>query len=329
MAGVFGSPITAGAFAGASISAPLILLIWLVRPICYLRGRSRVAVLGSIVNAGTLATMLFVLWRMHVLSPYNSFLAIGGAAAVGASVIVLILWRDWSKADSDRLDALLVLRAHWNYGSWNVLATVARFSSGQILVLSVPIFFGLQEAGVVSFILTLMRPLFLLVRVIAPVMLPFASSLSISQAGRRALRGYILRWLLLCGGGSFLYGMIVVLLYARICREFFGNRYGHYQMLVVFFALAYTASVSTQVLSVPIRAAGATKAMAAIWSVPGIVSIVLCVPVLLAHSLAGVVIVFTFNYWFIAVLTARQSAEYLEMPANSLHSPRSCEATSA
>ena len=329
MAEAFGSPAMAGALAGASTSAPLILLIWLVRPICYLRGRSRVAVLGSIMNAGTLAALLFVLWHKRVLSPYSSFLAIGGAAAVGSSAIILILWRSWSTTDCNRLDARLVLREHWKYGSWNVLATIARFSSGQILVLSVPIFFGLQEAGVISFILTLMRPLFLLVRVIAPAMLPFASSLAIDHASSRALRGYILRWLLLCGGGSFLYGTLVVLFYVRICQQFFGNRYNHYQILVVFFALAYTASVGTQVLSVPIRAAGATKAMAAIWAVPGIVSVVLCVPVLIVHSLTGVVVVFSFNYWFIAVLTARQSAEYLGLPENSLHSRRSYEATSA
>jgi O-antigen/teichoic acid export membrane protein len=306
-----GSQEMAIALLGGAAASPFILLIWFVRAACYVRRRPQLALMGSGLYAIVVVTSPCLLWVKGLLSVGTSFAAIGLATLLGAGAVVFALWRDCGGAKRSDVEPAVVFREHWHYGSWNLLATIARFSSSEVLTVLVPVFLGLREAAVIAFVLALMRPLFLLVRVIPPVMLPVASSFSVNRGSRVRLKSYVIRWLLICAGGALTYGIAVTLLYGRICHAFFGGKYSGHGLLVLLFTLAYTASVSTQVLGVVLQAAAATKLIARIWCVPALATLLLSVPVLMRGSLVGVVALFALNYWIVAILTAWHSAKQL------------------
>ena len=297
------APEMALALWGIAAAAAFVLLAWFVRPACYVRGQAQWAALGSAVYALTIVSLLCLLQRQHMLSVLTAFLATGLAAMLGSIVTIAFLKPQWSATGADVVSPRGVLRDHWQYGSWNAIATVAQWSSSQILLVMTPLFLGLKAAAAISVVANLMRPLFPMIRSITPLMLPYVSAHFDQPEKAHELRRYLTGWFCACVGGSLVYGLGVTVFYEQIARHFFANKYHGYAELVLLFGLAYAASAAVQVMSVVIRAAGETRVIAVIWAIPGLMTVFLSVPVLLAGSLNGVAGVFALSY-FIALAIA-------------------------
>ncbi len=292
-----GSPAMANALWGVAAATPFILYAWFVRPACYVRRVAQWAALGSGVYAIVVLGIIAELEHAHALTPLTGFGAMGAASLIGALATTLLLGPHWRETASERAARRGVFADHWAYGSWNAIATVAQWSSSQILIVLTPIFLNLEAAAAIGVMSVLMRPLFPVIRSITPLMLPRVTS-EIGVAGRmRDLRRYVLGWLGVCGGGALLYGLAVTIFYEPIARHFFGGKYHGYASLVLLFGLAYAASAAVQVMSVVIRAAGQTRLIALIWSAPGVVTLLLALPAFMSGSLVAVVGVFALSYW--------------------------------
>ena len=59
----------------------------------------------------------------------------------------------------------------------------------------------------------------------------------------------------------------------------------------------YEPSAAVQVISVVIRAAGHTRIIALVWGLPGLVTVLISIPIFLTGSLRGVVSIFALSYW--------------------------------
>jgi len=303
--GYLGSHQMALALWGVAVASPFILLSWLVRPACYVQRVAQYAAVGSGLYALLIVLTLWWLQDRGLLTVVTAFLSMGLASFISALVVIALLKNRGQIAIPGGGDesARDVLRGHWAYGSWNVVGTIAQWSSSQILFVLTPMFLNLAAVGAMSVGATLMRPLFPMIRSITPLMLPRVTSDIGDPERAGALRKYVFRWLAVCAGGTLFYTLVLTLFYVPVSRHLFAGKYLGYRDLVLLFGLAYTASAAVQAIHVVIRAMGETRAIAFVWGAPGILTALLSIPVFLFGSLTGVVAIFALSYWIALGLT--------------------------
>ncbi len=311
-----GSREMAAALWGVAVASPFILFAWFIRPASYVCHEAQWAALGSGVYAGVALTGLWLLRAMGLLSAASAFVAMGFASTVGALITTAMLRPRWKASEAKAVTVRGVLDDHRGYGSWNAIATVTQWSSGQILFVLTPIFLDLKAAAAIGVATTLMRPLFPMIRSITLLMLPRVSVEIAKRGDRHELRNYVRNWFYTCVGGALFYTIAISALYEPISRHLLGNKYHGYVAVVFLFGLAYTASAAIQVLCVVIRAAEATRLIAVIWALPGVVTLVLAFPALLERSLLGVAGVFTLSYMVALAIAARTSSSLMSDFAN-------------
>jgi O-antigen/teichoic acid export membrane protein len=311
-----GSHEMAMALWGVAIASPFILLAWFIRPASYVCHEAQWAALGSAVYAGLMVAGLWLLREMGLLSAASAFVVMGIASIVGALITAIMLRPRWNARESGTVTVRDVLDDHRSYGSWNAVATVTQWSSGQILFVLTPIFLDLKAAAAIGVATTLMRPLFPMIRSITLLMLPRVSIEIVNSGDRHGLRRYVRNWLFMCAGGALCYAIGISAFYEPISHHLLGDKYHGYAAVVFLFGLAYTASAAIQVLSVVIRAAEATRLIAMIWALPGVVTIVLAFPALIERSLLGVASVFAFSYIVALALAAQKSSLLMSDSAN-------------
>jgi O-antigen/teichoic acid export membrane protein len=290
---------------GVAAASPFILLSWLVRPACYVQRVAQFAALGSGLYALLIAATLWWLQSHGLLTVVTAFLAMGLASLISAAVVIALLKNrgDLAIGGERKESAREVLAGHWAYGSWNVVGTIAQWSSSQILFVLTPMFLNLAAVGAMSVGATLMRPLFPMIRSITPLMLSRVTADIDNPERADALRKYVFRWLAVCAGGTLCYALTLTIFYEPVSRHLFAGKYLAYRDLVLLFGLAYTASAAVQVIHVVIRAMGETRSIAFVWGTPGILTALLSIPVFLVGSLTGVVAIFALSYWMALGLT--------------------------
>ena len=143
-----GSPL-AGAIVGISLALPLILLLWLVRRICYAVQRPSVAAIGSTVYLGFIAAGLLVLRHFGLLGPSAAFLLMGSGSCLASIFLVLRLglWKE-RLVRSSNTSWREVWLENWNYGRWLVGSAALSSVVSQAQVFFVSALLGLGAAGV-------------------------------------------------------------------------------------------------------------------------------------------------------------------------------------
>jgi O-antigen/teichoic acid export membrane protein len=282
---------------GVAAASPVVLLAWFVRPACYVRGEAQFAAIGSGVYAFLMLYSFRLLEQHARLTVFSSFIAMGLASLIGAAVTLALLKPQWALVQPPTITRHEVFENHWVYGSWNAIATIAQWSSSQILLVLTPVFLDLAAADAISVVANLMRPMFPIIRSITPLMLPRVTAEIGQPEHANSLRKYVLGWLIVSTGAVLVYGLGLTVFYEQISRHFFAGKYHGYADLVFLFALAYIASAAVQVISVVIRAAGHTRIIALIWGAPGLMTILISIPVFMTGSLRGVVGIFALSYW--------------------------------
>ena len=282
---------------GVAAASPFVLLAWFVRPACYVRGQAQFAAIGSGIYAFLMLSSFYLLQQYARLTIFSAFIAMGLASLIGAAVTLALLKPQWILVRPITIARHEVFENHRAYGSWNALATIAQWSSSQILLVLTPVFLNLTAAAAISVIANLMRPMFPIIRSITPLMLPRVTAEIGRPERTRSLRKYVLGWLIVSAGAVLVYGIGLTALYEQVSRHFFAGKYHGYADLVFLFTLAYIASAAVQVISVVIRAAGRTRIIALIWGAPGVMTILLSIPVFMTGSLRGVVGIFALSYW--------------------------------
>jgi len=290
------SPHLAGALLGLTIASPMLLFTGLMRSACYVRSRPQWAAAGGAIYLFLSVVALYLLLRASYLTPGRVFVSMGVAALLTSIWFVGVLAPNRRFVERRVFNS--VLGDHWTFGSWNAAATALNLASGQILLIMVPPFFGFGAAAQIAASLNFMRPLNPLIRSVTSVALPYASRLRNSPATNLKTRISFERLLLLLPVLVLIYGVCISLLSSHIFFHVYGShRYDNCGHLVFLLSLTYTASTLVQVLSVSIKATGNTRSIVGIWALPGLVTCLLSIPVLLYGSLSSVLSVFAISYW--------------------------------
>jgi O-antigen/teichoic acid export membrane protein len=136
----------AWALSGSALALPFLLLLWLVRRMCYVVDRPSMAAWGSAAYLILVVVGLFLLHTSNRLCVFSAFLLMGTASV--PAVVVLLRRLDvigenfrpgpaWKQVASE----------NWKYGRWLVAGTVLFTVTTQIQTYLVAAFLGLVAAG--------------------------------------------------------------------------------------------------------------------------------------------------------------------------------------
>lgn len=146
---LYGSRQLAAALLGGGIALPFLLLLWLVRRMCYIAQRPAVALFASSFSLIAISGGVFALHDRSVLTPFTAFLLIGVASFFASllllrklEVVGLVSSREPSTSWTHSL------AENWNYGRWLVASTVLFSAFSQTQTFLVAGFLGLSAAGV-------------------------------------------------------------------------------------------------------------------------------------------------------------------------------------
>jgi len=199
-----------GAVFGGGIALPFLLLLWLVRRMCYVARRPSVALSGSLFNLVFVVTALFVLSRLSWLGSFTAFLSMG----IGSLLVSIFMFRRlgvWQSLHQSACSATwrVVFVENWIYGRWLIGSTVLFSISNQAQTFIVAGFVGLAGAGTLR---AMQLPALVMTQIVAAasiLALPsFAAESEDHDFGNLRFKAYATS--LLLGGLAFVYVLVLL-----------------------------------------------------------------------------------------------------------------------
>lgn len=157
----------ATATVGSALALPFLLLLWLVRRMCYLVQQPSIAVWTSVTYVGLMLVGLVGLHAKQWLSPFSAFLWVGAAS------VVAVPWPlrqiGILRAGSGRACPVMpVVRESWNYGRWLAASTTLLSVASQTQTYLAAAMIGLGAAGALR---AMQIPALVMTQVVAAVAL--------------------------------------------------------------------------------------------------------------------------------------------------------------
>jgi len=248
-----GSPLV-GSVLGSALMLSLLLLLWLVRRMCYVMQRPALAVAGSAFYLLFVIAGLVALRSDGWISGLSVFLLMGCGSLLASGIIILrlrVVMGD-NLADA-RLRWQTVLCEDWTYGRWLVGSAILYSIANQAQIFLLPVFLGLGAAGILR---AMQLPSLVMTQVIAATGLLVLPSLSY-DFGRRAIKRMqhkvaLVSLSLSCA--AILFVVLLALIAGRAEHALFGGKYAAYAWLMPVLALAPAASAVSTGYSMALRA---------------------------------------------------------------------------
>jgi O-antigen/teichoic acid export membrane protein len=244
-----GNPL-AGAIAGGGLALPLMLLLWLVRRMCYVLQRPAIAVFGSAAYLVFVLASLFVAWRLGKMSPFSAFLLMGFGSVLSATLLFFFVSVRWKSRRPVWRD---VLRENWQYGRWLVGSTVLFSVANQLPTVIVAAFLGLSMAGVLRAMQLPSMVMTQIVTATALLALP-ALSYDFGRLRTQRLRRKARVVSLALGGLALAFAVVVGLFAAPTEHLLFSGKYASYAGLMPVLALVPVANGFAAGYSIALRA---------------------------------------------------------------------------
>jgi O-antigen/teichoic acid export membrane protein len=244
----------ASATVGAALALPFLLVLWLVRRMCYVLHRPAIAAAGSALYLASVVAGLSALRHWGWLGSFTAFLPMGcgSIAATG-----LVLWQaglmDRGRGLEPAVPWRIALRENWDYARWLAGSTVLYYIVSQVQLLLTAAYLGLAQAGVLRAILLPASVMTQAITAADMVVLPGLSR----DFGRGSIRrifqkAEVVSFLL---GGSALCFVALLSAFAVPAEHLlYGGKYGAYAWLIPVLALVPAASGFAAGYSTALRA---------------------------------------------------------------------------
>jgi O-antigen/teichoic acid export membrane protein len=169
---VLQSPLRAAAtLAALAVSAPAILFLWLVRRACYIESRPRLAAASALVYAVLVPAGMVLLTQVGVLTAASGVMTMGLSGLVVAIWLMLRLTRSGAEPTT-LISRPEVTRAHWTYGRWALGSGLLSWVPSNAVVLALPLWHSLDDAGALRVATTLMLPVLHVQGALGPLFMP-------------------------------------------------------------------------------------------------------------------------------------------------------------
>ena len=281
------SPALAGALAGLTIAAPCIFLFWLGRRGFYLKISPGPAAVGAVLYFVLVVGGVFVVNRLHVLSPFTAFLLMGLAALACGIALMLALQRALDPS-TEVPELRQTWRKHWVYGRWALGSSIVGWIPTYLYFTVVSVFAGIAHAGELRALMNLAGPVLQTYAALSMLFLPYASRVQ-SKEGNAGT--YALTWKMtaLFTVGAVAYWAAVIPFRMPILKLLYAGNYSSVGQYLPFFALEtiiWSASVGA---SIVLRAMESPRSMFIANCAASIITFVVGIPATKYFGLWGVV----------------------------------------
>ena len=293
-----------GALLGSGIALPFLLLLWLVRRMCYVLQRPSTAVFGSVFYLSFVLAGLWLLNRFHHVSPFTAFILTGTGSLLSAGLLwSLISLACLEKSLAERKVSWRgVLRENWTYGRWLVGSAALNSVSSQAQMFLVAGTVGLGAAGVLR---AMQIPALIMVQVIAAtglLVLPaFSYDFGVGAIARMRHKANLVSILLV--GATLSFAAVLGLFAGRIEQLFFGGKYAEDAWLMPILAFVPVALSASMGYSMAMRASQRPHFDLAANAISAPVSIISAVALMHWWGLAGAAISIVLSYIAFAITT--------------------------
>lgn len=137
----------AGAFFGAGLALPFILLLRFARRVCNILKRPAVALGGTLCNLGFLLVGLLALQARHKLTPLHVFFVLGFSCLCAALLLFHKLQIGLDESRECSVSWKSAAAENWRYGRSLVGGALASATLGQATIVLAPMFLGLAGAA--------------------------------------------------------------------------------------------------------------------------------------------------------------------------------------
>jgi O-antigen/teichoic acid export membrane protein len=237
---IVGSPALSPALVALGVSAPFILLSWLMRRMCYVRLQPRRAATAGCGYLVLVTLGLLLLSWTHYLSAVSG-LAVMGAAGLGTGAwlgmrlgIPLPSRPSWREISD-------VLRDHWQYGRWSTSALALAWAPAYLYLLMLPLWWGLQATAMLRALMNLILPIQHADAALSVLLIPVL----VRARGTAAFRRITRNALICLTGGSAACWLVVLAFHRHIAGWLYHGQYtDHGGVLWLLGALPLAAGVA-------------------------------------------------------------------------------------
>jgi len=243
-----------GAIFGIALMLPLLLLLWLVRRMCYVMQRPGLAVAGTASYLVLIIAGLAILRYLGWATPLFAFFLMGTASLVASGVLLARFGFFRGPQTVSDISWRAALRENWTYGRWLTGSAVLYSIASQIQMFLVAGVLGLGAAGVLR---AMQLPSLLMTQVVtaAGLMVLPAFSRDFSRGAIKKLRQHAVLTSLSLAGMALLFAGLTWLSAKPLETLLFGGKYASYASLMSLFVLATAAAGLCQGLGMALRAA--------------------------------------------------------------------------
>jgi O-antigen/teichoic acid export membrane protein len=242
------------AMVALGIASPLILLLYLVRRMCYVVRNSTIAAQSSVVYCAMLISGALALHQINWLSAATAFLLMGVCSLLTST---FALWRLslFGKPASgiSSLPLSRLFRENWEYGHWLVLTTALSWTTVQVQTFLAAGYLDLSAAGALR---AMQLPSLVISQFITSSMLLLLPSMS-QELGGGSLERLHRKAMLSTSGLFMIAASIVATLYflaSPLEHLLFGGQYSSSAWLIPVLALAPMFIAISSSLSFALRA---------------------------------------------------------------------------
>jgi O-antigen/teichoic acid export membrane protein len=272
------------ATAGCALALPFLLLLWLVRRMCYVAHRPAIAAWGSAGYLASVTIGLFLLRAARWLNSFSAFLVMG-AGSIPA--VLLLFWQLGLLAStSSRCSWKLVLQENWNYGRWIVASTVLFAIVAQIQTYMTAAFLGLEATGILRALQIPSLAMTQIVTAIGLLVLPTMAR-EFGAGGIRGLRKKAVLSTTLLTIISLIYAASLAVLAGPIEHLLFGGKFSAYAWLIPVLALVPVCTGFAMGFSMALRASRRPQFDLLATAVSAPIALVSAVGFIKAWGLAG------------------------------------------
>lgn len=248
--GYAGTPHLAAALMGCAAAQPFILFLWLMRRATYVRDQQHLAVGGGAAYAVLVVAALYALRQWAAISAPAAFAVLGGAGLVVGTGIMKQLGVRYS----DRAERPFIARAlqkHWNYGRWAAGTGVMIWAIGNIYILLLPVWKGLEASGALRALMNLIQPALHIYMAFSVLLIP--EFVKAQKQGLLKKKALSVAGCFLTGGG--LYWLLAGLFGSDLVTLLYGDgKYSQYSSLFWFLGALPFVDGAKVVLEAALRA---------------------------------------------------------------------------
>jgi len=274
-------------------TVPLVLFTWITRRACYVTLQPHLAALGGLAYLVAMLGLLVALKLSGLAAPSTALLAMGAASGAALAVLLprLRVGPFGARPAGGYSD---ILWQHWGYGRWALGTSLLAWVPGNVFILLLPLYGGLEATGAFRAYVNLVVPMMQVTSALGILVLP-----TLVKASEQEIESYtrLVRALVLAFAvGAALYGLVVGLWGSHVLDWLYAGRYSADVATLWLLAGVPAGSAIAAVLSSALRARERPDLVFRAYVMPAIVAATAGTALVLTRGVPGASLAWLLTY---------------------------------